>query len=106
MSITQKDIARIVGLDVSSVNKILNRRQGPKFKKETISQVFKVAKRFKYDFGRDTKGSLAGRVELLEKALKEIVPSILTIEEIAARTNLSVEKAREIRELAYGKQSA
>jgi transcriptional regulator with XRE-family HTH domain len=49
---TQVEIARRVGLDVSSVNKILNRRKGPVFKKETIKQVFKVAKDLGYDFGR------------------------------------------------------
>jgi hypothetical protein len=50
--VTQVEIARRVGLDVSSVNKILNRRKGPVFKKETIKQVFKVAKDLGFDFGR------------------------------------------------------
>lgn len=50
--ITQVEIARRVGLDVSSVNKILNKRQGPVFRKETIRKVFKVAKDLGYDFGR------------------------------------------------------
>ncbi len=49
---TQVEIARRVGLDVSSVNKILNRRKGPVFKKEPTKQVFKVAKELGYDFGR------------------------------------------------------
>jgi len=52
MSVTQLDIARRVNLDVSSVNKILNRRPGPVFKKDTIRQVFKVARELGYDFGR------------------------------------------------------
>ena len=52
MAVTQLEIARRVGLDVSSVNKILNRRPGPVFKKETIKQVFKVARELGYDFGR------------------------------------------------------
>ncbi|HLY11909.1 MAG TPA: PilZ domain-containing protein [Planctomycetota bacterium] len=50
--ITQVEIAHRVGLDVSSVNKILNRRQGPVFRKETIKKVFKIAKDMGYDFGR------------------------------------------------------
>jgi transcriptional regulator with XRE-family HTH domain len=50
--ITQIEIARRVGLDVSSVNKILNRRQGPVFRKDTIKKVFKVAKDLGYDFTR------------------------------------------------------
>jgi len=50
--ITQVEIAQQVGLDVSSVNKILNRRAGPVFKKETIRKVFKVARELGYDFNR------------------------------------------------------
>ena len=52
MAVTQLEIAKRVNLDVSSVNKILNRRPGPVFKKETIKQVFKVARELGYDFGR------------------------------------------------------
>ena len=50
--ITQVEIARRVGLDVSSVNKILNKRQGPVFRKDTIKRVFRVAKELGYDFSR------------------------------------------------------
>jgi transcriptional regulator with XRE-family HTH domain len=50
--VTQVEIARRVGLDVSSVNKILNKRQGPVFRKETIKKVFKIARELGYDFGR------------------------------------------------------
>ncbi|HLF94779.1 MAG TPA: PilZ domain-containing protein [Planctomycetota bacterium] len=50
--VTQVEIARRVGLDVSSVNKILNRRQGPVFRKDTIKKVFRIAKELGYDFGR------------------------------------------------------
>src|SRR5215510_10411156 len=50
--ITQVEIARRVGLDVSSVNKILNKRQGPVFRKETIRKVFKIARDLGYDFTR------------------------------------------------------
>jgi transcriptional regulator with XRE-family HTH domain len=50
--VTQIEIARRVGLDVSSVNKILNRRAGPIFRKETIRKVFKVARELGYDFGK------------------------------------------------------
>lgn len=50
--VTQVEIARRVGLDVSSVNKILNRRQGPVFRKETVKKVFKLARQLGYDFGR------------------------------------------------------
>ncbi len=44
MAVTQVQIARHVGLDVSSVNKILNKREGPVFKKTTVSRVFTIAR--------------------------------------------------------------
>lgn len=42
--VTQSQIAKHIGVDVSTVNKILNRRQGPVFSKETIRKVFKAAR--------------------------------------------------------------
>jgi transcriptional regulator with XRE-family HTH domain len=50
--VTQSQIARRVGLDVSSVNKILNKRPGPVFRKETIKKVFKVARDLGFDFSK------------------------------------------------------
>ncbi len=50
--ITQVEIARRVGMDVSSVNKILNRRLGPVFRKDSIKKVFRVARQLGFDFGR------------------------------------------------------
>lgn len=50
--VTQVQIAQHVGLDVSSVNKILNKRQGPVFKKETVKRVFKVARELGFSFDR------------------------------------------------------
>jgi hypothetical protein len=52
MPATQVEIARQVGLDVSSVNKILNRRAGAIFKQTTVDKVFRVAKRLGYRFDR------------------------------------------------------
>ncbi len=52
MGATQVEIARQVGLDVSSVNKILNRRSGPVFKQATVEKVFRVAKRLGFRFDR------------------------------------------------------
>ena len=49
---TQKDIARRVGMDISSVNKILNRKKGPIFKKGTIEKVMRTAESLGFDFGR------------------------------------------------------
>lgn len=50
--VTQSEIARQVGLDVSSVCKILNSRNHSRFGRQTIQRVFKVARRLKYDFHR------------------------------------------------------
>ena len=50
MKVTQTEIARRVGMDVSSVNKILNRRVGSVFRKETVRKVLKVARELGYDF--------------------------------------------------------
>jgi hypothetical protein len=52
MAATQTEIARQVGLDVSSVNKILNRRSGAVFKQATVEKVFRVAKRLGFRFDR------------------------------------------------------
>src|SRR5688572_30606842 len=52
MAATQVEIARQVGLDVSSVNKILNRRPGAVFKQTTVEKVFRVAKRLGYGIDR------------------------------------------------------
>jgi hypothetical protein len=52
MAATQVEIARQVGLDVSSVNKILNRRAGAVFKQATVDKVFRVAKKLGYRFDR------------------------------------------------------
>ena len=52
MAATQVEIARQVGLDVSSVNKILNRRAGAVFKKATVDKVFRVARKLGYRFDR------------------------------------------------------
>ena len=50
--VTQREIARRLGIDVSSVNKILNRRKGAKFKPETVKRVMKTAERLGFNFGR------------------------------------------------------
>ena len=50
--VTQSEIARQLGLDVSSVNKILNRRSGPVFRTETVERVFEVAQRMGYNLDK------------------------------------------------------
>ena len=50
--VTQSDIARKCGIDISSVNKILHQLPGASFNKKTIQNVFRVAKELGYDLGR------------------------------------------------------
>jgi transcriptional regulator with XRE-family HTH domain len=50
--ITQVEIARMLKLDVSTVNKILNRKPGTKFRPETVDKVHSIARKFGFDFGR------------------------------------------------------
>ncbi len=47
--VTQLEIARRAGTDASTVSKILNRKPGNVFKKETIRRVFKIARELGYD---------------------------------------------------------
>jgi DNA-binding LacI/PurR family transcriptional regulator len=64
---TQHDIARYVGMDVSSVCKILNKRRGPVFRKETIKRVFAAAKALGYSLNRALAGHCrSALIELLE----------------------------------------
>lgn len=63
---TQKDIAFHVGLDVSSVCKILNKYPGPVFKRATIKLVFDAAKLLGYNFK-------SNRVGRCRTALRELV---------------------------------
>jgi transcriptional regulator with XRE-family HTH domain len=48
--VTQAEIARLAGIDVSSVSKILNRVQGPIFREETIRKVFQLAHELGFTF--------------------------------------------------------
>ena len=50
--VTQIEIARSTGLDVTTINKVLNRKTGPSFRKKTIEKVLRAACDLGYDFGR------------------------------------------------------
>lgn len=95
--VTQVDVARELGLDVSTCNKILNRVHGPVFKKETIRAVFATAKRLGYrNDGRRTKGVLLGLLqELIPKDGDEVLTSYLR--------GVDVAFVRRVRRLLYGK---
>ena len=47
--VTQREIARRVGLDVSTVSKILTRRAGTSFCPATVDRVFQTARALRYD---------------------------------------------------------
>src|SRR2546430_16868687 len=50
--ITQRDIARRCGVDVSTVNKILRKAPGPAFNKDTVRRVLRAAEDLGYDLRR------------------------------------------------------
>ena len=52
VKITQVEIARRLGLDVSSVNKILHGVPGLKWRDETVSAVFDAARDLGYDLDK------------------------------------------------------
>jgi hypothetical protein len=52
LRVTQSDIAKRVGLDVSSVNKILNRKTDSVFNERTIQDVLRAAHELGYDLRR------------------------------------------------------
>ena len=92
---TQSEIAKQIGIDVSSVNKILNRVVGPQFRRETIRQVFSTARRLGYDFGRGTKGEL-------RRTLSELFPKDADAAKLVALRSVSTEEVRRIRRMLYG----
>ncbi len=49
---TQRDIAEKLGLDISSVNKILRKVPGSVFNRETVRKVFETAEELGYDMHR------------------------------------------------------
>lgn len=80
MSCTQGDIAKRVGMDVSTVNKILNKRAGPVFRKSTIRKVFRTAKRMGYHFKNPSRAGLCRQalLEILRRGyLKNVGPAKL-----------------------------
>lgn len=96
---TQLEIAQELGLDVSSVNKILSRVKGPVFRPETIKKVFQLAKKRHYDFNKATKGKLM-------TLAREMFPETLAVEELAIIRGVPVEKAQEVKTMLYGEQVA
>lgn len=92
MGATQLEIARRCGVDVSSVNKILGRKRGPKFHEDTVYKVFETARALGYDFSRPSKSNLVA-------FMREMLPDDLSDSAIAKRRRLSISKVRRFREL-------
>jgi len=94
--VTQTEIAKAVGLDVSSVNKILNRCRGPVFRKETIRSVFKTAREMGYDFDRAGKGTFRA-------ILEELFPSTHGVRVLSVIRGTTRDQTVRIMRLLYGR---
>lgn len=90
--VTQLDIARRCGVDVSTVNKILNEKQGPVFFKETIKKVKKTAKELGYAPKYDRRKAL---VDFIRRIFNPAMPPA----QLAALRNVGVETVQEAWEL-------
>lgn len=99
MGATQQDIAMALGLDVSSVNKILSRKRGPKFRARTVADVFAAAKRMDYDFGKPRKGELVA-------FMREMLPYDQSDRSIAEMRQMSIAKVRRFRAMLNRVDSA
>lgn len=72
MRATQLAIAKAVGVDVSTVNKILNKFPGAVFHKDTIKRVHQEARRQGFSYDRKSKGSYLRALIDLVNAVAEI----------------------------------
>lgn len=91
---TQVEIAARVGLDVSSVNKILNGMRGAKFREETVARVLRTARRMGYDFGRATRPALLAE-------LRDLFPSDRAEDELADLRGVDVARVQAIKRLVW-----
>lgn len=92
--VTQIEVARKVGMDVSSVNKILNRVPGPVFSKDTIKLVETTARKMGYQFDRPHKGNLIG-------ILRRLFPSTVEDVVLSNARGITVQEVRRIKTLLY-----
>lgn len=85
MRVVQADIAAKVGLDVSSVNKILNEKVGPVFRESTIRRVKATAKRM---------GWTPRKTDL--RHLKTVVRKIRDVYFVNASPSAKLERIRQL----------
>jgi DNA-binding LacI/PurR family transcriptional regulator len=92
---TQVEIAAAVGLDVSTVNKILNQVSGPVFRKDTIKLVFDKAKELGY------KPRVAGK-GTMRRTLETLFPREGHIKTLSVVRSVTVAEVARIRRMLYG----
>jgi predicted transcriptional regulator len=92
--VTQKDIAKRIGMDVSTCNKILHKVKGPKFRRETIELVFRTAREMGWDFDRYSKGWAMA-------VLREVFPDDLTPQQTATFRRLPLKQVLAVRKVLY-----
>lgn len=108
MKVTQIQIARKLGLDVSSVNKILHGVPGLKWRPETVQAVFNAAEKMGYDMEkvkfRHSRSHRRAGVSLQAKVEIEL-PGPVVIDRGTARViDISIGGAR-LTELKLGRDS-
>jgi DNA-binding LacI/PurR family transcriptional regulator len=92
---TQVDIAAALGIDTSSVNKILNKVRGSVFRPETIKRVFAKAKELGYKQSGASKGQM-------RRTLEELFPSAQTNISLAVLRGLAPAEVARIKRMLYG----
>ncbi len=92
---TQKDIAKRLGINVTSVNKCLHKAPGAVFRKETIEAVFRTAHEMGYNFDQYSKGWAMA-------LLREVFPKELSVEQTMTFRRLPRKTVVGARKVLYG----
>jgi len=93
--VTQVEIAKACGLDVSSANKILNKSRRGTFSHNTIKRVFAKAKELGYKQSSASKGTM-------RRTLEELFPSSQTNISLAVLRGLPPSEIVRIKKMLYG----
>lgn len=92
---TQAEIAEQLGLDVSSVNKILNKVRGPSFRKETVRLVQAKARELGYVQSSASKG-------VMRRTLENLFPREGDNLALAALRGVDFHEVVRIKKMLYG----
>lgn len=93
--VTQMEIAQRLGLDVSTVNKVLNKAPRASFKKETVKAIFKMVKDLGYKPHSASKGQMR---TILEGLFPSTQPDI----SLAVMRGLAPAEVARIKRMLYG----